>query len=55
MPLGELDAEIEPGVPLWLTGDALKLWACDENENPNKGRVDWEKYRETSSPMKNHS
>lgn len=35
----------EPGVPLWLTGKALRDWAQREAESPAKGPPDWDRYR----------
>lgn len=34
-----------PGVPLWLTGEKLVLWAADEEENPSDEPTDWDRYR----------
>ncbi|MBB5020610.1 hypothetical protein HNQ59_003935 [Chitinivorax tropicus] len=34
-----------PGVPLWLTGGKLVLWATDEKENPSDEPIDWNRYR----------
>jgi hypothetical protein len=34
-----------PGVPLWLTGEKLREWAVDEEENPSDEPTDWNKYR----------
>lgn len=33
------------GVPLWLTGEKLKAWEKEENDNPIDEDVDWEIYR----------
>lgn len=34
-----------PGVPLWLTGERLTLWAAQEEENPADSPFDWIHYR----------
>ncbi|WP_212796274.1 hypothetical protein [Pseudomonas sp. St316] len=34
-----------PGVPIWLTGDKLTLWATDEKEDPSDEPTDWSRYR----------
>ncbi|WP_159674593.1 hypothetical protein [Andreprevotia sp. IGB-42] len=34
-----------PGVPLWLTGEKLVVWATDEEENPSDEPTDWDRYR----------
>jgi hypothetical protein len=34
-----------PGVPLWLTGEKLLLWASNETENPSDEPTDWDPYR----------
>ncbi|WP_156331365.1 hypothetical protein [Pseudomonas kilonensis] len=33
-----------PGVPLWLTGEKLVLWAIDEKESPSDEPTDWSRY-----------
>jgi hypothetical protein len=38
------DPSDTPGVPLWLTGEKLMLWAAHEKENPSDGPTDWSKY-----------
>jgi hypothetical protein len=35
----------EPGVPTWLTGDALRRWVSEEEEQPAEGPVNWEVQR----------
>jgi hypothetical protein len=32
------------GVPLWLTGEKLVLWAIDEKESPSDEPTDWSRY-----------
>jgi hypothetical protein len=39
------DLSDTPGVPLWLTGEKLTLWAAHEQENPSNEPTDWSKYR----------
>lgn len=34
-----------PGVPLWLTGEKLALWAANEEKNPSDEPTDWNQYR----------
>ena len=34
-----------PGVPLWLTGEKLALWAANEEEDPSDEPTDWNRYR----------
>lgn len=34
-----------PGVPLWLSGERLILWAAHEEENPADSPFDWIQYR----------
>ena len=42
VPIGEMfDA---PGVPLWLTGDKLALWASNEKDDPSDEPTDWSQY-----------
>lgn len=42
-PVGEISNV--PGVPLWLTGEKLILWAKREEESPSDGPIDWNQYR----------
>lgn len=35
----------EPGVPEWLSGEALRKWAEDEDASPEEGPVDWNRYK----------
>jgi len=44
----------EPGVPLWLSGDALLYWACREKKYPSEGPIDWEAIRRAveTTPIK---
>ena len=43
VPIGELFDT--PGVPLWLTGEKLTLWATNEEESPSDEPTDWSQYR----------
>jgi hypothetical protein len=44
-PIDANAANREPGVPTWLTGDALKQWAREEEERPAEDPVNWEVQR----------
>ena len=33
------------GVPLWLSGQRLRDWAQEEEEEPSQDATDWEQYR----------
>jgi hypothetical protein len=35
----------DPGVPLWLEGEKLKIWQESEVENPAREAIDWTIYR----------
>lgn len=35
----------DSGVPLWLTGEKLMIWAKSEEENPSDEPTDWESFR----------
>ena len=36
----------EAGVPLWLSGEALRRWVQEEDDDPSDEEVDWERFRE---------